>query len=382
MIEARGSYLRLARERLRDGRFPWLVNQGLRTASIALADRLHLPPLTGPLLGTLVVTYRCNYNCPMCPVASEAGQDELDTAAVESLVDEFAAMGTPGLAITGGEPLLRDDVIQIIRRARSHGMVVNLSTNGHLLTEDHILDRLVGDPPDNVNVSLDSALPEWHDRLRGFPGSFERVVEGIRGLVARRAGEKASFHITLVSVLTERSFSKVNDLCRLAEELGVDAVGFIPYHSFAGTKREIDPRSWGEITAGVEALIARKRAGSRPWIDNTRRYLKTLPLAMAGVDAPVRCSSGYTTCYVDAHGDVFGCWPHVELRRPIGNVKDSSLRSIWRSADYARLRREMRTCRACYWNCQTELNLLFSPFQQIPDPVPPVASCGAMENGS
>ena len=56
MIEVRGSYLRLARQRLRGGRLPWLARRGLRAAAIALADRLRLPPLTGPMLGTLVLT--------------------------------------------------------------------------------------------------------------------------------------------------------------------------------------------------------------------------------------------------------------------------------------------------------------------------------------
>ena len=168
----------------------------------------------------------------------------------------------------------------------------------------------------------------------------------------------------------------------IAEELGVDAVGFIPHHSFSGGRRQLDPRRLREIEAGVEALIARKRAPTRPRIDNSRRYLETLPLAMAGVDSPVRCSSGYTTCFVDARGDVFGCWPHVEMGRAIANVGGSSLRAIWHSAAYASRRREMRACRACYWNCQTELNLLFSPLRRIPTTGVHPAGCDAAEDGS
>jgi MoaA/NifB/PqqE/SkfB family radical SAM enzyme len=331
------------------------------------------------MLGTLVLTYRCTYSCPMCSVASSSDEDELDTAAVKALVDDFAAMGTPGLALTGGEPLLREDVFEVIGRARSRGMVVNLSSNGHLLSEPGVIDRLLEDPPDNLNISLDSASREAHDRLRNCPGSFDRVVEGIRALVARKGGAGTPFDITVVSVLTDRSFAEVGEICNLAQELGVDAVGFIPFHSFSGGRRRLDSRRLREIENGVEALIARKRARRRPRIDNSRRYLEALPLAMAGEDSPVRCSSGYTTCFVDARGDVFACWPHVEMGRAIANVEGSSLRAIWRSAAYARRRREMRACRACYWNCQTELNLLFSPLQTIPEAGASIAGCDDQE---
>lgn len=382
MIEARGSLLRVVRERLRSGRFPWLVGQGLRGAAIAAADRLRLPPITGPLLGTLVVTYRCTYSCPMCSVAGGSGEGELDTSAIESLVDQFADLGTPGLAITGGEPLLRDDVFQIIRRAKARGMIVNLSTNGHLLTEGDLVERLLGDPPDNVNISLDGSSASRHDRLRGHPGSFDRVVDGIRRLAERRDATGTPMHITVVSVLTEKSFGEANAFCDLVGQLGADAVGFIPHHSFSGKKTKIAANHWKEIKGGVAALLARKRDDAQPAIDNSRRYLEMLPLAMAGEETPVRCSSGYTTCFVDAYGDVYGCWPDVELHRPVGNTDGSTLREIWGSAEYSNRRREMRNCRACFWNCQTELNLLFRPFQRIGSFKAPKTSCGARGGAS
>ena len=366
MIEIRGSFLRLTRERLRAGRVPWIVGHGLRFAATALAERLRLRPLTGPALGTLVITYRCTYSCPMCSVARDSAGDELDTAAVEALVDEFAALGTPGLAITGGEPLLRQDVFRVVRRAKERGLIVNLSTNGHLLVEDGMIDRILAHPPDNINVSLDSAAPSRHDRFRGCPGSFDRVVAGIRQLAERRAESTARFHITVVNVLTKHSVAEVDALCDLAGRLGADAVGFIPYHDFNDRPSKVDDRDRDAIKAGVESLLARKRSNVSPIIDNSRRYLEMLPLALAGAESPVHCSSGYTTCYVDANGDVFGCWPDVELHRPIGNLAGRSLRSIWRSTTYHRRRREMGACRSCFWNCQTELNLLFRPFRRIP----------------
>ena len=97
----------------------------------------------------------------------------------------------------------------------------------------------------------------------------------------------------------------------------------------------------------------------RSILENSDAYLSLFPRCFAGQPLPIRCHAPETSLVVDAYGRVFPCVPLSEVDRPIGRVTGATLASFWKSDAYAQARRDLAGCRACYWTCHTEMNLLW-----------------------
>ena len=125
-----------------------------------------------PLSVTFLVTTRCNYRCQYCDVFS-CEEPEMTTKEVFSMIDQLALMGTRRLGINGGEPLLREDIGDIIRYAKTKGFIVTMFTNGSLVAKT--IDKIQS--LDVLIISLDG--PEaLHDEQR-FLGSYQNVIGAI-----------------------------------------------------------------------------------------------------------------------------------------------------------------------------------------------------------
>jgi heme d1 biosynthesis radical SAM protein NirJ len=162
-----------------------------------VADPAPCAPARQPV-GPVVIwnlVRRCNLACKHCYSIS-ADVDfpgELSTAEVYSVMDDLRAFGVPALILSGGEPLLRADIFDIARRAKSMGFYVGLSTNGTLIDETNV-QALADCGLDYLGVSLDG-LEETHDRFRRKAGAFRASLRGIR--LARDAGIKVGVRFTL-----------------------------------------------------------------------------------------------------------------------------------------------------------------------------------------
>ncbi len=136
-----------------------------------------------PWLIELSVTYRCNCRCKHCSVSnyfSDADlHRELKTEEIKHILDQAVAMGIPKVDYFGGEPLLRKDIVELVRYGEELGLYISLTTNAWMLNRQMILD-LKQAGISCINVSLDSVDEEEHDRLRGLPGVYLKAIEGIR----------------------------------------------------------------------------------------------------------------------------------------------------------------------------------------------------------
>jgi MoaA/NifB/PqqE/SkfB family radical SAM enzyme len=142
------------------------------------------------------ITLACNLKCQHC--GSRAGRprtDELTTAESLDLIDQLARLGTRELTLIGGEAYLRPDWIDLIRRAKSHGMFTGIQTGGRNLT-DRRLDAAVAAGLDTLGVSIDGP-PEVHDRLRGVPGSYDQAIDALRR--AKAGGLRVSANTQICS---------------------------------------------------------------------------------------------------------------------------------------------------------------------------------------
>ncbi|MBL8490282.1 MAG: heme d1 biosynthesis radical SAM protein NirJ, partial [Rhodocyclaceae bacterium] len=163
---------------------------------------------------------RCNLTCKHCYSIS-ADKDfpgELTTDEVYRVMDDLKAFRVPALILSGGEPLLRPDIFDIARRARSLGFYTALSSNGTLI-DAAMLARIAAVGFDYVGVSLDG-LGATHDRFRRQAGAFDASLAGIR--LCRDAGLKVGVRFTL----TKDNFHDLPGLLRLVEDEGIDRFYF------------------------------------------------------------------------------------------------------------------------------------------------------------
>lgn len=338
------------------GQLGWLARQGGKYLALQHSGRfLGGRALTGPLMGVLVVVNRCNSRCAMCDIPSRR-EDDLSTAQVKALVDQFMELGTSGIGITGGEPLLRRDIFEVVAHARGYRVPVTLNTNGLLLERPGILGELLDAGPTNVNISLDGGRAETHDRLRGGP-FFERTLQAVEALAAeaRRRGSRTT--VTVVTVLSEDNLDELELIRDHVRRTGAHRWGVMPLHDTQRGSR-------------IRALPSERMRPVSRWLldlqdvtmDNSRQYLRDLDRAWAGEEFPRRCNAGHTSLFVDSRLRVFPCLGHYMMDRPLTGLSLADgaprLKDLWYSPEYADTRRELAGCRACYLNCQAELSYL------------------------
>jgi uncharacterized Fe-S cluster-containing radical SAM superfamily protein len=182
-------------------------------------DRLHPAERRIPLFGTLEITFRCNLTCAHCYV----NRGRNDTAEIErelpldrhlQLMDEYAAAGCLSLLLTGGEPLLRPDFLDLYRAAVVRGFRVSVFTNATLI-DGSILRLFQKYPPAAVEVTLYGRTPETYERITGVPGSFERCRAGIEQL---RVG---GVRLKLKTMVMQWNEHEIEAIRRYAGELGI-----------------------------------------------------------------------------------------------------------------------------------------------------------------
>ncbi|MFB6135459.1 MAG: TIGR04347 family pseudo-SAM/SPASM protein [Halobacteriaceae archaeon] len=195
------------------------------------------------------LTRRCNLYCQHCYAGADVGRapGELSTAEGRRLLDDLADYGVPVVLFSGGEPLVRDDLAELVAHAAGRGLRPVLSTNGTLLTEERAADlREAGLA--YAGVSVDGLAPR-NDEFRGREGAFDAAVRGIEACLD--AGLKTGLRYTI----TRHNLPDLEDVVDLLHDVGVDRFCF--YHlDYGGRGEEIRDAdlSTGERRAAVERL--------------------------------------------------------------------------------------------------------------------------------
>lgn len=316
-----------------------------------------------------MLTYRCNNACFMCDLPKPwfykpRGQQELDTVGMKALIEDFARLGTLGLSFTGGEPTLRADCFALLEHAAARGMLVHLNTNAYTLQSADQVRTLLDTGIESMNISLDGAVAETHDRLRHAKHGFERVARATELVMTHRRGARPS--LTYTFVIGPENHREVFAFIDLARARGIDTVSFIPLHGCYRGAQPLASDRIVEMEETIHRLVDMRRTGD-DFIDNSEAYLSLFPRAFRGEPSPLRCFVGYNHILVDCFGNVYPCAFFCETGRPVGNVRDMPLREMWRGDAYRAMRQTLSHCRECYWNCHTEMNLLY---QRAPSEVP------------
>jgi MoaA/NifB/PqqE/SkfB family radical SAM enzyme len=297
-----------------------------------------------PLNVMLSVTNRCSSRCNYCDIPSRR-QRELTTDEIFSLIDQICEMGCQRLGLWGGEPLIRDDVGQIIDYAKNKNLFVTLDSNGYLLPEKmKMLNNL-----DHLVLGLDGP-EEVHD-LNREPGSFKRVMAAIE----MAKGKKPFWTIT---VLTKNNLDSIDFILNKAREYSFLTTFQLLHHNdrLARNQEALSPPNESYKRA-IEKLILEKKKGAP--IASSLNYLyyilnwpdyktATYPNELNSL----KCWAGRLYCNVDTDGSIYPCsllvdkidslnFLEVGFKRAFEGLKENS-------------------CKACLASCFTEYNYLYS----------------------
>ena len=268
------------------------------------------------------LTYRCPLQCPYCsnPVNFARHTQELTSAEWERVLTEAAALGVVQAHFSGGEPLLRADLPQIIRRARDLGLYTNLSTGGTLLTEK-LAGQLREAGLDSLQVSIQDADAENSDRLAGGAPSFAKKIRAAQ--IAKQLG----FPLTVNVVLNRQNLDSIEAIISMAEKLGAERLELAnsQYNGWALKNRAtlLPTRAQVEHAARV-ADAARERLKGRMEI------LYVLPDYFEQFPKPCLNGWGRVFMTVAADGAVLPCQTAREIRGlKFDNAREHSLEKIW-----------------------------------------------------
>src|SRR5574337_294925 len=173
-----------------------------------------------PFLISWNITRRCNLKCAHCYLDAKelSGEDELTTVEAKKALDRISSISTQAMLIlTGGEPLLRPDIHEIAGYASSLGLTVVIGTNGTAI-DGNSIKRLIGAGVKGFGLSLDSAVPIYHDRFRGMDGAWARTMEALDTLRDNNCGFQLQF------TATRENKNEIPGIVRLAVEKGAKAV--------------------------------------------------------------------------------------------------------------------------------------------------------------
>ncbi|MBB5158556.1 pyrroloquinoline quinone biosynthesis protein PqqE [Saccharopolyspora phatthalungensis] len=276
--------------------------------------------MTSPYGLLAELTYACPLHCPYCsnPLTLSDYGDELTTAQWQRVLGEARELGVLQLHVSGGEPLQRRDVVEIVRRACELGMYTNLITSALGLSPRRA-EQLKAAGLDHVQISIQAHEPTQSDRIAGTR-SFDRKV------AAARLVKELGWPLTLNIILHRQNIDRIADIIALTEQLAPDRVELAntQYYGWAWRNRDALLPSRPQIER-AEAVVRAERAR----LAGRMEISYVLPDYYSQYPKP--CMEGWAKrqLTVTPNGDALPCPAAHQLPLPRANVREKSLAWIW-----------------------------------------------------
>jgi radical SAM protein len=308
-----------------------------------------------PFLAIWEVTQSCDLACKHCRAAAQPipHPDELTNAEGKKLIDQIAEMGVPIFVFTGGDPMKRKDVFELIRYAADKGVRVALTPSATPLLTREAIFKLKEAGLVRLGISLDGSTPEIHDTFRGLPGAWARTIQAIQW--ANEAGIPIQVH----STISRHNAKDLDNLCALFEKMAIvmwnvfflvpvgrgqldDLLSGEEFEEVFGKIYELSQRVNFQIKT-TEAMhyrryllqhnLEERRIGQGHPHGVAQAYEPGTPTA----DAQTRTMSWTTRRVNDGKGFLFvshvgNVYPSGFLPIHAGNVKETPLADIYRNA--------------------------------------------------
>ncbi len=275
---------------------------------------------TRPLAVTLAVTSRCQLACVHCSAASagHVGPD-LTGAEIEKVISESVELGVTNITFTGGEPLLRQDLEELVAMVAKRDTTALVFTNALALSEQRAVS-LKKAGLTAVFISLDSPDPAEHDRLRGKSGSFQAVQAGVQNAIRAGLAVCLSTYATNESV-RDRQLSK---LTALAADWGVHEVSVFDVIPTGQLMGHLDV-----LLTNESHLAIRKEAKelNRRYNGRLRIITQSWTNTKSGMAILIGCLAGHLQFHITPDGEFTPC-DFTPLS--FGNVRSESVGDLWR----------------------------------------------------
>lgn len=335
----------------------WLMRHGLKALPVS-AGATGMGCIGFPAHPAWEVTAACNLTCVHCHAAGgRPAKDELSTDEAKQFIDQLArAKEFRMLVYTGGEPLVRPDLFELLHYSKKAGFWNVIATNGTLITDD-VAFRLRDAGVVGLAVSLDAANKEVHNRIRANPTAFDRAMRGIRAI------KKAGMLLQVNTTAMEYNVEGLKELIARVDELNASIM--LMYQLVTVGR--------GEDIQGA-ALDIRQNERLLKFLAQEQNHVTTVVEPVAGpqywasllkekkCDHGIRmklaqkvfhgCAAARGFVYIKANGDVWPC-PFVEVSG--GNVRERDFVSIYRNSEvFQALRNREQTlkgkCGECKFN--------------------------------
>jgi len=291
----------------------------------------------------VIVTYRCNARCRMCNTWKNPSKksEEITPEIIDKIEGRYKRLN-----ITGGEPMLRDDILEIVEVLDKKTDRLEISTNGYYM--DKILGIAQKFPNIKIRVSIEG-LPAKNDRLRGIKDGFDH---GMRTIL--RLQEMGIKDIGFGIVISDKNVSDLVHIYRICAGLGVEFGGSTMHNSFYFHKddnyiNDLD-HTLKETNRYIRMLLQSRRTNLRLRVkDWFRAYInKGLVHYMKGETRSIPCGAATDFFFLDPWGRILACNGSDEALI-MGDLKESSFEEVWTSSSANRVRNIVKKCKKNCW---------------------------------
>ena len=288
-----------------------------------------------PFFISHLITSRCFAKCPTCLWRGKASEEK-DTTKIIDFYRQAKQLGFVSTTIWGGEPLLREDLFEILRECKKMGFITGIITNGHLLPKYY---ELLAKYLIFLIVSID--IPNVkHDNLRGVPGMFNNLLFGLKQIRAKNPHLK----VFINSVVSRLNYTHVDKLIQLAENLSTSITFESVNEGLVEFPRDeekefvyfrLSPDKEKEVFRHIYEMKKKHHS-----VNNSRNYLKLFKQG----NVKYKCHAPKISIRVYPDGSVVNC---QDRRHPIGNVYKERLSKILSRPPMKRLQKNAEACSKC-----------------------------------
>ncbi len=285
-----------------------------------------------------LVTYQCNFRCPYCEAsAGKAAPNELTTEEGKAFIDDLSRAGVKRLLFSGGEPLIRPDVVELMRHANKKDLAVGLVTNGYFV--EKLWSQLKSLRYFLYFTSIDG-LPAYHDKMRDV-GSFDRVIKGLE--LFKALGVPTRMVNTMVH---PKNLGQLEGILEILKMSGCNVWHLAPASAVGRAAEDDSFMLKGNELRYLIEFIKKNENVMKIGLGEARAYL-----ACFSTDLPKKpffCGAGLTRCAIMPDGEVMGCQQVYDNRLSEGNIRRKPFSKIWKE-DFKRFRHKVLVddCKVC-----------------------------------
>lgn len=306
----------------------------------------------------LDITHKCNLKCNICEIRKDNQAVEFSLEEVKKIIGQANSWGVKEFVLSGGEPLLREDIFEILEFVKTNNYQVGLLTNGILLKD--VLTRLSPYLISNtvsLSISLDALSAQIHDDVRGKAGSFEATFNALKQLSEMKENYP-NINFNVISIVLNENLEELLPLANFLKNLKVNSIQFQPLlaNNLIMKERSHRVKYWisekrlPALDKTIDSLMEFKKANG-PLLRNSLNNLRLVKKYFRGLltNQDVKCLYAFKTMLIASNGDVTTCFDCY------GNVRRNSLQEIFKSQEAEYSRQRVRECRnPCLLPCFTD----------------------------